>query len=59
MTGYHTADGFVNGPMDDRDADDPEFTVDPELSQMCSPGDEYDPFGESDGPFIHGGAVIQ
>lgn len=43
MTGYDTADGYVNGPLDDRDSDDPDFTVDHDLSEQCSPGVDHDP----------------
>lgn len=38
MTGYDTSDGYRIEPLDDRDEDDPEFTVDPILSGVENDG---------------------
>lgn len=43
MNGYDSADGYVEAPLDDRDAEDPAFEVDPDLSEMCAHGREHDP----------------
>lgn len=32
MTGYHSSDGYRIEPLDNRDEDEPEYTIDPVLS---------------------------
>jgi hypothetical protein len=52
MTGFDTSDGYRIEPLDDRDSDDPDFTIDPMLS--CSntdfggedPASDPEPRGE-------------
>lgn len=43
MNRFEAANGFDNAPADDRDDDDPEYTVDTDLSEQCSPGIDHDP----------------
>lgn len=54
MTGYHGPDGYVNGPLDDRDARDEHGrvveTVDEEMSKMAAHNDEHDPLNDYHGP---------
>lgn len=41
MTGYDTHDGFRDEPFDNRDDDDPEYTIDPMFSGTHADGGEH------------------
>jgi len=41
MTGYDTSDGFRVEPLDDRDSDDPEYTIDPMFSGTQDDGGSH------------------
>lgn len=50
MNGYDTSKGFEIGPMDDRDDEEPEYTVDPALSCTNTDFGGKDPATEGPDP---------
>jgi len=48
MPGYHSSEGYCNEPLDDRDSDEPEFEVIPELSSNADFGGEDPAIADSD-----------